>query len=83
MQYFEGARPTHRGAQQFDTSLLGDIAAARKTISVKPRPPTIAHTPSEERKPARPQEKAPKPGTKPRSSAEKQPAPSALPRDKG
>lgn len=59
-----------------------EIAAARKAIPVKPRPPTLAHAPGEESKPSRPQEKAPKPAAKPNAGAEKPPASLAAPRDK-
>jgi hypothetical protein len=53
-----------------------EIAAARKAIPVKPRPPTMTHAPGEERKPSRPHDKAPKPAAKPAPSAKKSPAPS-------
>jgi hypothetical protein len=76
--YFTGDGYTHAIGNLYGTHeqpAREDIAAARKAIPVKPRPPTLAHAPSEERKPARPQEKVAKPVAKPSASAKQPPAP--------
>ena len=67
--YFHGDSYTHAIGNLYGTyeqPAREDIAAARKAIPVRPRPPVMAHSPSGEHKDSRHKPKAPAPDTKPR-----------------
>src|SRR5262245_41302334 len=74
--YFTGDAYTHAIGNLYGTHeqpAREEITAARKAIPIKPRPPTMAHAPGEERKPSRPRDKGRKPAAKPSPTAKKAP----------
>ena len=70
--YFHGDAYTHAIGNLYGTHeqpAREDIAAARKAIPVKPRPPVMAHAPGRDHKERRQEHKAPTPTKKPPPSA--------------